>query len=535
LLHPTSPLQVGEPHPATESAFPPSTAPVGRSTPVTLNRPPAIHEGPQDESESISHLIASIGPVPIVGDVHNNEEAERATMFLYAALAGYARFAGKVRDEPPGHRLACQAVLEDRVNQVLAIMKGKLDICEPVWDPFCLAIVRFPQLATPTSQSGCPETSYDRNATFPKSAATNLVRFSKGEYSSDRYVHDLAHVEQGATFMGSEPVYVSFDPYIHGRIHALHVGDRLYPSGFFAPVTSLVVDDGGRQIWVAGDVRVRGFDVSADSLQLRDILFVRNERVLISGLAVWMDWVVLGTERSLFRWPKRPSNSGLETDEFRAGCHYRGWASDARLNTEEIDWRQGRSPENSGLEIKIGGNISAVCAVGKFLAVASSDYPTIHVYVHDHGTMVAVRLIGHTMGITTLVADGTKMLYSGANDKVVKHWDIEKGECVRHFTGHSGGLSAIHKWVGDKLVFLFTGGSGDSVQVWDLVRSKGLFRVDTGESLAPVALSVTPTDDHLVLSMIAVGREGPSSCVPGTINNEARLAVYPFVHPAVSG
>lgn len=98
------------------------------------------------------------------------------------------------------------------------------------------------------------------------------------------------------------------------------------------------------------------------------------------------------------------------------------------------------------------------------------------------GTLKAT-LPGHIMSVRALqVSKRYPYLFSGAEDKTVRCWDLERtnspaGCQIRNYHGHVGGVYAMD--LHPELDLLFTGGRDAAIRVWD-IRSRTQIMVLTG-------------------------------------------------------
>eukprot|EP01133_Synstelium_polycarpum_P011504 gene11504-13421_t len=73
---------------------------------------------------------------------------------------------------------------------------------------------------------------------------------------------------------------------------------------------------------------------------------------------------------------------------------------------------------------------------------------------------------GHDGSVATLLNDpGNARFYSGGQDKLVKAWDLNTGDCMADLVGHTGSVKAL-AMAGDSQ--LFSGGTEKGVRVWDI-------------------------------------------------------------------
>jgi hypothetical protein len=163
-------------------------------------------------------------------------------------------------------------------------------------------------------------------------------RFYDGEYdtSIDRQFIDIQNMEKAVSFFGGELAYVAFDA--AQNAHILHFRDQTQPTGLFSPATSILVDEEAGFVWVAGDVRVVGF--SLITLAVEDILYVREDLVWKSSLALWGEWLVLGTGKTIFFWPRIAPDDSKWKVELPSRTEYRDMSKRRGLNQALVDWRK---------------------------------------------------------------------------------------------------------------------------------------------------------------------------------------------------
>jgi hypothetical protein len=244
-----------------------------------------------------------------------------------------------------------------------------------------------------------------------------------------------------------------------------------------------MVIDFENRVWIAGDVRVRSFDI--ETLAPDDTLYIPQmvRPIRQSCLAVWGEFIVLGTGDSLFGWKREGHSQAKELNRTKFADFARG-----QVDPATIDWTRGRSPDR-GFEMKPEiHNITAICAVGDYLAVASESYEAVHIYSLSNERALVTRLVGHTMGVTALFPGGDKELLTGSADMTAKLWNLQTGTATYTFERHGGAVSALslEKYQGS--LFLFTGGVDSSVWAWYVTEKKGMCQIEVGEKLYPSQL-----------------------------------------------
>jgi WD40 repeat protein len=168
--------------------------------------------------------------------------------------------------------------------------------------------------------------------------------------------------------------------------------------------------------------------------------------------------------------------------------------------------------------------ITSICAVGRFLAVASRRWQSIHIFA---GTWEIVqRLVGHTMGISSLLPFGEQQLLSGSADKTIKLWNLDNGTVEFSLERHGGAVSALEVREYRKNTFLFTGGEDHIIHTWDIARKKSMFQLFIGEGKFPTALYFDP--DEKELQIVALPLTDQQLDERDQIERVAELQVFTF-------
>ncbi|KAK9472902.1 WD40-repeat-containing domain protein [Dipodascopsis tothii] len=76
-----------------------------------------------------------------------------------------------------------------------------------------------------------------------------------------------------------------------------------------------------------------------------------------------------------------------------------------------------------------------------------------------------LRLEGHQGPVNAIDIRG-RYIASAGGDCIVKLWDIETGECLRDFRGHSRGLACVQ--ITEDCRMIASGGNDNMIRVWDL-------------------------------------------------------------------
>jgi hypothetical protein len=359
---------------------------------------------------------------------------------------------------------------------------------------------------------------------LPAGLPEDIVFLYHGEYDPQNGFSAVTYENfECSAFRGDDIILVRFsDSEVHGS-HKLVFGDMEGETGFFSRATAMAVDAANR-VWVAGDVRVRSFDL--DALAPDDTLYVPDQEQPIrrSCIAVWGDYIVLGTDASLFGWPRAgraPANQLRRAafDEFVKGV----------LDPTAVDWTRGRLPDPHFVVRPEMRDITAVCAVGDFLAVASATYEVVHIYAlaSEGESQIVTRLVGHTMGVTALLPYGRSSLFTGSVDMTIRQWNLETGTATFSFDRHGGAVSAIALGLYQGSEFLFTGGQDRIVHAWDVTRRKGLCQIAVGDGVFPASLYFHA--EHKQLSIVALPLSRPADMEEReAVRQIGQVQVYTF-------
>lgn len=149
--------------------------------------------------------------------------------------------------------------------------------------------------------------------------------------------------------------------------------------------------------------------------------------------------------------------------------------------------RQVSSPSNSLKKVLLGAHDGwvrslAVDPVTNGWFVSGGGDSKIKVWDLVSGGL-KTTITGHIMAVRSLaVSKRYPYLFSGAEDKTVRCWDLERtnspsGCQIRNYHGHVGGVYAMA--LHPELDLLFTGGRDAAIRVWD-IRSRTQIMVLTG-------------------------------------------------------
>jgi hypothetical protein len=540
---PALPLPVKRAFP--KSSFPPPPAPPATLSPkLGVRCPAAPLPTPKPPAPTPPARVDDdddeIPRIPVVPDDLDTSALDTAKFNLYHCLGDFRTFLrqyGKADDA----RSRIQQIVEQRFLKVLELLRVTLGVPEPACADHTGIVIRHGLTKEMARQYSKATQTYlaaktdgdelEHNGEFvlvtkktkvPASFPPQKRYFYLGNYDpvNGRSAAPIETVEC-ALFVRHELAYVCDNREVHQ--HQLVYRGAGIPTGFFMPATSMTVDENEDELWIAGDVRVRGF--SLGNMQFNDVLWVRNEFVQTSCLTVWNDLVVLGTGNSLYTWQKRANDFAfaekIEGPRFtEAPLHF-------ALDPSALDWTKGRPPLGLHFSIELP-NITAVCAVGEHLAVASLDYPMIHVY-GQQGGIVALRLIGHTMGITCLMPGPEGGLFTGSVDKTMKVWNLDAGSTQMSLDRHGGRVSCMSLAGLHPAMFVVSGGADHRVRFWDLHRRCGMFQVIVGDDMYPIAVDFEIPKYRL--QIVAEKRGNPDATrAPGLVHSEVQT--YSFLLPA---
>jgi WD40 repeat protein len=237
--------------------------------------------------------------------------------------------------------------------------------------------------------------------------------------------------------------------------------------------TCLIVERS--KVFVGKDHRIECFDLKTlkQFATLNCVEVISNE----ASLTMWYDWIILGFGHSLLFWemPLPDCDPKMLLQTLPIICQ----------------------PEIS--------NITSISSIGEFLAIASFDYPVVHIYRLENGIPTLLsRLISHTGGITALRSTSDSRLFTGSADATIQLWSVQDGVLELQCDRHGGAVTVISFTATPFGNFLFTGGRDSMVRAWDCLRKKGMWQLSVGENVIPIALHFDPkTQKLMVLSRSA--------------------------------
>jgi WD40 repeat protein len=117
--------------------------------------------------------------------------------------------------------------------------------------------------------------------------------------------------------------------------------------------------------------------------------------------------------------------------------------------------------------IKTDSDVRAValCADGQ-LSLSGDDQGIIKLWNLETGNCIRI-FVGHSSGISALaVCSESRLLISASTDRSLKIWAIDTGRCLRTLTGHSGSVWAVA--IDGKGQHAVSGGEEGNVKLWSL-------------------------------------------------------------------
>jgi hypothetical protein len=374
--------------------------------------------------------------------------------------------------------------------------------------------------------------------------------FVQAQYSSAVTQRPIRYLESALTGFGDDLIYTFYDS--DQSSHKIAKGALNAGTGFVSSSSALLFDPVPPQkVWVAGDFRVRAFDL--DGFRERDLLYVWDplevkvandaqtfecDRIINrSGLAIWQDLVVLGHDDLLTFWKR--TQPSLQV----AGWTWNG-VPQPKLMESAIEKRRGRARAGFTKVLFSEGEIDCLAVVGDFLAIGSSTGPVIQLARrfnrrNDYSIEIVCRFIGHTMGVTAMVSRNTvngPELFSGSKDGTVKIWSVKNQEIqfslqlVRGKRAEEVTALNVSEWKDvehDKVqVFVFSGHRDGVVRVWDLTAKSPMFEVLVVKEPQKFVPYNSPMDEAMKMWVnLALGFFGQATPPQGLLNDMREGAV----------
>jgi hypothetical protein len=285
---------------------------------------------------------------------------------------------------------------------------------------------------------------------------------------------------------------------------ALAYGGARGLTGFFlAPVAMLVCDD-RREVWVAGDCRVKRFAARAGELRCVATLYAGPGLLPPRPpLAVWGASLALGVGQAVWLWPADAAGGGdgdLRSHQTELIVRRGGLSGDA------VNWDRGID-RHAVLETELPGPVGCMAAADALLAVASPEHHAVHLLDRRGGT--ASRLLGHSDSVLSMFAVD-KELFTGSADHTSRWW--QPPFTSMQFLKNAGPVLAL-----DFRAYLgrhwLVAADDQLVRVWDCEARTSAIDVDL-EKGRVVAVRLVPESDSLV---IITRDSGPYEGIPGAV------------------
>lgn len=139
---------------------------------------------------------------------------------------------------------------------------------------------------------------------------------------------------------------------------------------------------------------------------------------------------------------------------------------------------------------KIEGDGSLVTTLeispdGQYVCICSQSLQLrIYDLSQNNNCKLLKKVKAHESPILVMTIDPTSSLVAtGGAEGAVKVWDIKGGYVTHNFRGHGGIISALKFWNSGTQWKLASGSDDYKVRVWDLVKSKCLFTLDSHVSI----------------------------------------------------
>jgi hypothetical protein len=467
----------------TEDFLSPTSRPPSQSL-FRLNSPwnSSLSDTPLELSDDISLLHTpeiSYPPIelpfipePLSESATEAERGERKWN-LYQLLSTSWRFAKTIKSE--SNRLDLEKEIELRFLKILNLFSHDLKVAIP---RCCNRTVDFisgvitPELQRQTSQTTRIYTNEFDNPTFEQGSSN--VKFVRHlgipDHLQALYEAQISDEDCNSTnfFDGVE----CDDGFVllqqkENLVWLIH-NEMEVQTSFNIYTVCLIVED--CKVFIAGDHRIECFDLN--TLRLFGTLYSKELILNDACLTIWNDWIILGFGHSLLFWtiPKIECDPTILLESLPIICE---------------------------LELS---NITSISAVGEFLAIASFDYPVVHIYRLENGIPTLLfRLISHTGGITKLKSISDSRLFTGSTDATIQLWSVQDGVLELQCDRHGGPITVISVAETTFGTFLFTGGYDSMIRAWDCSRKKGMWQLEIGNEMIPFAIHFDPKTQKLMV------------------------------------
>ena len=114
--------------------------------------------------------------------------------------------------------------------------------------------------------------------------------------------------------------------------------------------------------------------------------------------------------------------------------------------------------------------ISGLCSLGKGLFASASDDRTIRIWQKDSGECVKT-LLGHTSCITDASSLGKNLIASGSCDETVRVWNVESGDC-KVLLGHTDWVHSVCPLLPAGCGLLASASKDRTVRIWNVEKGE---------------------------------------------------------------
>lgn len=129
----------------------------------------------------------------------------------------------------------------------------------------------------------------------------------------------------------------------------------------------------------------------------------------------------------------------------------------------QLGW--GPAPDQLSLTGAPGKEITSLTWLpdGGSLAVGRLDG---QLEIWDTSTVQVRQILAHGATVRQIVPDSAGQLYTSANDRLIRQWDLATGQQVRHWSGHTDYITDLALAADGK--YLYSGSADRTIRWWDL-------------------------------------------------------------------
>jgi WD40 repeat protein len=192
-----------------------------------------------------------------------------------------------------------------------------------------------------------------------------------------------------------------------------------------------------------------------------------------------------------------------ETALFQCSCEAHQYCSKA---CQEAEWEAHRVTHRAHLlrgcprgRVLAGheGSVSGICSLKKGLFASGSDDKTIRIWRKETGECLKV-LEGHTSCVFDLCSLGNDLIASAASDETVRVWNVDSGDC-KVLLGHTDWVLSVCPLLPVGCGLLASASNDRTARIWN---------VDSGECLKKLV------HEDWVVQVCAIG-ENRIACASG--------------------